>query len=153
MTIMHDWRLVDAPEPGIDARPWRLEIREASAVSFRIEATCPEGTRRDVWIEIQDGKLVLHAYDPDHEEPVNLRISRTGIIVDSDRGEEFLKHYDLQRYEAMEALVRALSQTSLPEEEATGDVEEHIADLGEEQLFGAYHAFMDLVRSARVLQT
>lgn len=150
--IMHDWRLIDAPEPGIDARAWNLEVKEADAVSFRIEATCPEGTRRDVWVEIQDGKLVVHAYDPDHEEPVNLRISRTGITVDSERGEAFLKHYDLKRYDAMEELVRLLARRPLPEEEAKRDGEDYVADLGEEQLFAAYHAFMDLVRAAREFQ-
>lgn len=147
--IMHDWRLEDAPEPGIDARPWSLEVKEASEVSFRIEATCPEGTRRDVWIEIEAGKLVVHAYDPQHDEPVNLRISRTGITVDSDRSEEVLKHYDLKRYDALEELVRHIGQQKVPEEMTTGDVEDYIADLGEEQLFSAYYAFMDIVRSAR----
>lgn len=150
--IMHDWRLEDAPEPGIDARPWSLEIKEASEESFRLEATCPEGTRREVWIEIQDAKLVVHAYDPEHEEPVNLRVSRTGITVDSDRSEAYRTHYDLKRYDALEDLVRHIGQRKLPEEMTTGDVDDYIADLGEEQLFSAHHAFMDIVRSARQFQ-
>ena len=150
--IMHDWRLEDAPEPGIDARPWSLDIKEASEVSFLIEVTCPTGTIRQVWIEIQDGKLVVHAYDPEHDEPVNLRISRTGITVDSDRDEQFRKHCDPKRYDALEDLVRHIAQRKLPEEMTTGDVDDYIADLGEEQLFSAHHAFMDIVRSARQFQ-
>lgn len=56
------------------------------------------------------------AFDPEHDEPVNLRISRMGIPVDSDRGQEFLKHYDLKRYNAMENLVHPMAGMSLPKE-------------------------------------
>lgn len=150
--IMHDWRLEDAPEPGIDARSWTLDVKEATAVSYRIEAVCPDGTRRHVWIEIQDGRLVIHAYDPEHDEPVNLRIGSTGITIDSDRGEALVKHYDLRRYEAMQGLVRQMAHQPVPEEETEGDVDAYIADLDEERLFGAYHIFMDMVRAARAIQ-
>lgn len=146
---MHDWRLAGDPDPDIDSRPWSVEVEDASEVSFRIEAICPEGTRRYVWMEIQDGNLVIHAYDPIHEEPVNLRIGRTGIIVDSDRDEAFLTHFNVGRFDAMERFVRKMAGMSLPEEEAAGDVDEYIADLDEERLYGEYSTFMDMVRSAR----
>ncbi len=150
---MHDWRLTDPPDPVIDTRLWTLEVTESSAASFRLTATCPDGTERQVWIEIQDGKLAIHAYDPEHDEPVTLRISKTGITIDSDRSGDFLKHYDLPRYEAIEALVRQMAGMSLPEEEFRGagcaDVDEYVADLDDERLCGEYDTFMDMVRAAR----
>lgn len=147
--IMRDWRLNEDISPDIDARPWCVQIEEATATSFRIDTTCPDGTQRQVWLEIQDGKLVVHAYDPEHEEPVNLRISRTGITVDTEREGQPLRSYDPKRHDAMQEFVDQMAAMSLPEEETTGDVEEYIADLDEERLYGEYHTFMDMVRSAR----
>lgn len=153
--IMYDWRLTDAPEPLIDARPWTLTITESTEASFRIETTCPDGTERQVWIEIQDGKLVIHAYDPAHEEPVNLRIGKAGITIDDDRNHKFLKRYDLNQYYALEGFVRQMAGMSLPEEEyqdaGCTDVDEYVADLDDERLCGEYHTFMDMVRAARAL--
>lgn len=45
-----------------------------------------------------------------------------------------------------------MAAMSVPEEETTGDVEAYIADLDEERLFGGYHTFMDMVRSAREIE-
>lgn len=153
--IMHDWRLTDAPEPHIDARPWKLDVKEASETSFRIDARCPDATERQVWIEIQDARLVIHAYDPAHDEPVNLRISKTGITVDSDRDDGFLKHFDLKRHDAVEAFVGQMAAMSLPEEECRDagceDVDEYLGDLNHERLRGEYETFMDMVRAARAI--
>lgn len=55
----------------------------------------------------------------------------------------------LAQYDAMKGFVRQMATMSLPEEEATGDVDEYIADLDEERLFGEYSTFMDMVRSVR----
>lgn len=78
------------------------------------------------------------AFDPGHDEPLNLRISRTGITVDSDRGEEFLKHYDLKRYNAMENLVHQMAGMSLPEEEWKDagyvDVDDFVSNLDDDRL-------------------
>jgi len=153
--MMYDWRASDAQEPHIDARPWKVEIAESSEDSFRIEATCPDGTERQVWIEIQDGKFVIHAYDPDHDEPVNLRISKTGITVDSDRDNGFQRHYDLKRHYALEGFVRQLANMPLPEEEyqdaGVPDADVYVGELDHERLRGEYETFMDIVRSARTV--
>lgn len=155
--IMHDWRLLEAPAADIDKRPWKFHVKEATEVSFRIQATCPDSTNRDIWIEIRDGKRIVHAYDPEHDEPVNLRISRTGITIDSDRADELLKHYDLKRYEAMESFARQMAAMPLPEEEwkAAGyaDVEDYVTDLGDDRLCSEYNTFMDMVRTARQFMT
>lgn len=55
----------------------------------------------------------------------------------------------LARCDAMEEFVRQMATMSLPEEEAAGDVDEYINDLGEERLFGEYATLMDMVRAAR----
>ena len=154
--IMYDWRVPVASEPHVDARPWRVEITEGSESSLRIEATCPDGTKREVWIEIQDGRLVIHAYDPEHEEPVNLRISKTGITLDSDRADLFLKHYDPKCLEAMDGFTWQMASMSLPEEEYQAEgypnVEEYVSDLGDERLCGEYDTFMDMIRAARAIR-
>ncbi|APH74874.1 hypothetical protein [Aquibium oceanicum] len=150
--IMHDWRLHEEISSDIDARPWDVLVKEATATSYRIEATCPDRTERQLWLEIQDGNLVVHAYDPEHEEPVNLRISRTDITVDTEREGQALRRADKKRFAAMQAFVRQMSAMSLPEEETTGDLDEFIADLDEERLFGAYHTFMYMIRSAREIE-
>lgn len=147
--IMHDWRLDDGISPNIDARPWDVQVAEATATSYRIEATCPDGTERQLWLEIQDGNLVVHAYDPEHEEPVNLRISMTDISVDTERDRQAPQTADGKRLDALQQFVRQMAAMSLPEDETTGDLDEFIADLDEERLFGEYHTFMDMVRSAR----
>lgn len=149
--IIYDWRLADASQPNIDPRPWKLHIVEASEVSYRIQATCPDGTEREVWLEIQDARFVIHAYDPEHEEPVNLRIGRTGITIDSDR--DVVKQDDPLRGERIEEFVRHMAGLSIPEEEfqdeGYADVEEYVADLDDDRLCGEYATFMDMVRAVR----
>ncbi len=149
--IMHDWRLDDGISPDIDPRPWDVKVQEATATSYRIEATCPEGTERQLWLEIEDSNLVVHAYDPDHEEPVNLRVAMTDISVDTERKGQTSQAADKKRCDAMQQFVLQMAAMSLPEEEAAGDLDEYIADLDEERLFGEYHTFMDMVRSARAI--
>lgn len=150
---MRDWRASEASEPYIDARPWKVEISESSEDSFRIEAICPDGARRQVWMEIQDGKLVIHAYDPDHEEPVNLRIGKTGVTIDSDRDNWRQRHCDSRRCDGIELLLRQLAGMTLPEEEyrdaGCSSVEDYIADLDDDRLCGEYETFMEMVRAAR----
>ena len=150
---MYDWRASVASEPDVDTRPWTLDIVECSEVSFRFHTRCPDGTERQAWIEIQDGKLVIHAYDPAHEEPVNLRIGRTGITVDSDHDDESTKRYGIGRRDAIEEFVSQMATMSLPEEEfqdeGFADVDEYVADLDDDRLCGEYATFMDMVRAAR----
>lgn len=146
---MHDWRLADGPDPDLDQRPWNVEIQESTQESFRMEAVCPDGTTRFVWIEIEDSDLVVHAYDHEHDDPVNLHIGRSGITAESDRGEECVKHFNLKRYDALDEFVRKLAGMSLPEEETEEDVDEYVGDLDEERLLGEYATFMEMVRSAR----
>lgn len=142
---MHDWRLADPAYPGLDERPWNVEIQEATQESFRIEAVCPDGTTRSVWIEIEDRDLVVHAYDHEHDDPVNLRIGRNGIAAESDRGDDCGRHFNAKRYDGMEDFVRQMAGLSLPEEA----VDEHSGNLDEERLRGEYASFMEMVRTAR----
>lgn len=45
-----------------------------------------------------------------------------------------------------------LARCTLPEEECgDGDVDEFLAEMSDERLFGEYHAFMEFVREARKL--
>jgi hypothetical protein len=150
--IMHDWRLNEEISSDIDARPWDVEVKEATTTNYRIDATCPDGTERQLWLEIQDGNLVVHAYDAEHEEPVNLRISRTDIAVDTEREGQDSRITEMKRRAAMQEFVQQMAAMSLPEDETTGDLDEFIADLDEERLFGEYHTFMDMVRSAREIE-
>jgi hypothetical protein len=149
--IMHDWRLDDGISPNIDPRPWGVKVEEATAASYRLAATCPDGTERQLWLETQDGNLVVHAYDPEHEEPVNLGISMTDIAVDTERDRQAPQAADKTGCDAIQQFVLQMAAMSLPEEETAGDLEEFIADLDEERLFGEYHTFMDMVRSARAI--
>lgn len=80
---------------------------------------------------------------------MNLRISMTDIAVDTERDRQAPQAADKARCDAIQQFVRQMAAMSLPEDETTGDLEEFIADLDEERLFGEYHTFMDMVRSAR----
>ncbi|WP_312418482.1 hypothetical protein [Shinella sp.] len=142
---MHDWRLADPAYPSLDHRPWNVEIQETTQESFRVEAVCPEGTTRSVWIEIEDSDLVLHGYDHEHDDPVNLRIGRNSITEDSDRSDDCVKHFNVKRYDAMEEFVRQMAGMTLPEEKADGEVD----DLDEDRLLGEYETVMEMVRTAR----
>jgi len=103
---MFDWRVTGDPQDEkVDRRPWSVDFKTTQD-RIDITAICPDGTKREIWVEIDDGRLVVHGYDPGHEEPVNLRITKTGILVDSDdrEGEKPL-NYDTDRYEKMETFV------------------------------------------------
>ncbi|TPL42568.1 MULTISPECIES: hypothetical protein [unclassified Mesorhizobium] len=161
---MQDWKIADGEEA--DRRLWEVNIK-SSMPRIDIEAKCPDGTKREVWIEISDGHLVVHAYDPDHDEPVNLRITKTGILVDSDdRGEKPL-NYDTDRYERMEKFVEQMARLTTPEEDFEAlkdedgvarddgvtydDVDEMLSDMSDERLCEEYGAFMKLVSEAKEL--
>ncbi|MBN9548518.1 MAG: hypothetical protein J0H31_06440 [Alphaproteobacteria bacterium] len=81
---MQDWKVAEnGADENTDRREWVVNIK-AEPSRINVEAECPDKTKREIWIEINDGDLVVHGYDPDHDEPVNLRISKTGIKVDAD---------------------------------------------------------------------
>ncbi len=89
---MVDYQADDEGTPEQDKRPWRFEV-EACAVnvgqdkldSLTVIAYCPDGTKREVWIEISNGALVAHCSDPEHDEPLNVRIMADCITTDTDR--------------------------------------------------------------------
>ena len=71
-------------ESPLDVRSWNVEV-EAGIFELRIKAKCPDGTERLIWVEIAGEKLVVHAYDPQHEEPVNVHIGKDKIDIDHNR--------------------------------------------------------------------
>ncbi|ESY35712.1 hypothetical protein X748_13935 [Mesorhizobium sp. LNJC386A00] len=162
---MQDWSIEDGgADETTDTRQWVVNIKsELSRID--VEAECPDKTKRVIWIEINDNHLVAHCYDPLHDEPVNVRITMSGITIDSDdRGEKPL-NYDTDRYERMEEFVKQMARLTTPEEEFDArkgedgkifdggyeDVGEMIADFDDDRLCGEYSAFMDMVRAAKEL--
>ncbi|WP_274630850.1 hypothetical protein [Arvimicrobium flavum] len=84
---LHDWRLADGYDTDLtaaDRQPWPTTIR-IRADRFDVSATAPDGRNREIWIEIDKGELVAHCYDPDHDEPLSVRIGATSIAVDDAR--------------------------------------------------------------------
>lgn len=163
---MQDWKIAEnGADETTDTREWVVNVK---AVPSRIdvEAKCPDGTKREVWIEINDGNLVVHAYDPDHDEPVNLRISKTGIKVDADDrgGAPRPMNYDIEQ---MEQFVAQMARFTTPEDDfealkdedgvarddgvSYDDVDEMIADMSDERLGSEYSTFMEMVKRAREL--
>jgi len=141
---MVDWA-VAAGEEG-DPRPWNVEFVEFDKGAIKLEFTCPDETKRDIWIEISDGNLVVHGYDPEHEEPVNMRIGKDIITVDSDRDE-----YDLDK---IIDFAKQVARFTLPEEEdfkekGYEDVDEYLADFSDDRLCDEYSTFMTMIREAR----
>ncbi|TPJ51776.1 hypothetical protein [Mesorhizobium sp. B2-6-4] len=155
---MQDWKVAEGEDA--DPRKWVVNIKSETS-RIDVEAKCPDGTKRKLWVEINDGQLVVHAYDPDHDEPVNVRITKTGILVDSDdRGEK-----PLNRYERFEEFVQQMARLTTPEEEfeekkAAGenwdgvtyeDADEMVSDFSDDRLCDEYGAFMTMVRAAKEL--
>ena len=79
--ILPDWREIDEPDV-IDERE-RVEplVLTIEVKPGAIDITLPDG--RAIWIENDKGVLVVHAYDADHDEPVNLRIAKGLVIIDT----------------------------------------------------------------------
>ncbi|RWN60166.1 hypothetical protein [Mesorhizobium sp.] len=164
---MQDWKIAEnGADDTTDLRTWLVSIKSDKS-RIDVEAKCPDNTKREIWIEINDGQLVVHAYDPDHDEPVNVRITKTGILVDSDdRGEKPL-NYDTDRYERMEEFVQQMARLTTPEEEFDAkkgedgtvyddgitydDVDEMVSDMSGDRLCDEYAAFMTMVRQAKEL--
>ncbi len=67
--------------------PIDLEIKfdETDIHLTEIGHVGPEGFARSVWVEVQGGDLRVHCYDPEHEEPVSIRISSHNITIQTDR--------------------------------------------------------------------
>ncbi|WP_353645707.1 hypothetical protein [Mesorhizobium sp. WSM2239] len=156
-----DWRIEDpaaAEEDKVDLRPWDVEVK-TDDTSIKVEATCPDGTKRELWIEVSDGRLVAHGYDPEHDEPVNLRISKTGITIDSDR-------HQVPAYHMID-LVQRLARLTTPEEEFEAmkdengevwddgiqheDVDEMVAEMSSDRLCDEYAAFVEFIKEAKEL--
>lgn len=159
---MKDWRIEDpaaAKEDGVDLRPWDVDVKLFAPTSLRIEATCPDGTKREVWIEVSDGNFVAHCYDPEHEEPINVRIGKTSTTVDSDR-------FEVPAYHMID-LVQRLARLTTPEEEFEAkkdedgevwddgiqyeDVDEMISDVSDDRLLDEYSAFVEFIKEAKEL--
>ena len=87
---MKDWQNGDGM--ATDGRPWNVCLSTKSGYhsdgtldQINIKATHPDGNVREVWVEIQDGNLVIHAYDSEHDEPLNIRLGAGEITTDNDR--------------------------------------------------------------------
>ena len=95
---MKCWKAGDGAEYA-GARPWQVKLvarphyhRGGTIDQVMVEAVCPDGTKREVWIEIADGDLVVHCYDADHDEPLNVRIGAESITTDNNRDGEGITH-------------------------------------------------------------
>lgn len=88
---MRDWRISDGQHDGSTFLPWPMEIEANLPEALHIRVWHPDnlrkpaGKERQVWIEIDGTAVVVRCYDPEHEEPVNVRIERHEITIDSDR--------------------------------------------------------------------
>lgn len=93
---MRDWRISDGQHDGITFLPWPMEIEANLPEAFTMRFWHPDdinktpGKQREIWIEIEGTAVVVHCYDSDHDEPVDVRIERDGITVDSDRMAELI---------------------------------------------------------------
>ncbi len=91
---IQDWRLADGHGDELtpaDRQPWTATVR-IRPDRFDITATAPDGRNREIWIEIDRGRLVAHCYDPDHDEPLTVRIGASSISVHDDRGRSANPH-------------------------------------------------------------
>lgn len=78
---LKDWQLEDqpgapCPEPERDLS---IEVEE-----YRINIFSGDPKELAVWIELNAGQLVVHAYDAGHECPVTLRIGTNDIKIETD---------------------------------------------------------------------
>lgn len=87
---MRDYNCEDGTRCA-DQRPWSVDI-EAAEFKTTIVATAPDGTKREVWIEIAHGHLVAHCYDAGHDEPLNVRMGKGDIATDDDRDGDDISH-------------------------------------------------------------
>ena len=86
---LQDWRAADGYDNDLtpaDRQPWPAMLR-LRAHRFDITAQAPDGQTREIWIEIDKGDLVAHCFDPDHDEPLSVRIGATSIAVIDDRAQ------------------------------------------------------------------
>lgn len=92
---MRDWRTGDGHDDEMtvtDRKPWNVTVK-AERQRIDVTAKAPDGTDREVWIEISEGNLVVHCYDPDHDEPLNVRIGADAITTDDDRDHIGIAHH------------------------------------------------------------
>ena len=80
---LQDWRLegdISVNHEEIDDKTVDFHV-EATGFRLNIIAKCGDTEIANVWLEIEDGEVKLHAYDQAHEEPVDLRITETNIEI------------------------------------------------------------------------
>lgn len=80
---LKDWQLEDGiavPEPS---RDMRIVVQDDRIEVFSV---ADNTVALNVWIELSNGKLVVHAYDGEQDDPVTLRISKTGIEIEDREG-------------------------------------------------------------------
>lgn len=92
---LSDWRLGDHPDTGswpddpVATEPREVIITHDDAMVFLTMPIPGEEGALSIGVELQGRRLIVHAYDSDHESPVNLRIGETSILIDShDRDAE-----------------------------------------------------------------
>lgn len=81
---LRDWRFNPHKDSNIDFRPWESAL-EVNQTAVTLQVQCPDGTNREIWIEVSDDNLVAHCYDGAHDEPISVRIGKTDVTIDSDR--------------------------------------------------------------------
>ena len=81
---MTDWQAFSELRPdGVTTAPWRVNNQSAEN-KIEIDATHPAGHVLCLWIEISGDDLVVHAYDAENDEPVNIRIGKRFIKVECE---------------------------------------------------------------------
>ena len=77
---LKDWQLSDSADPAQVVEPTRkmsIEVEED-----RINIYHGDEQTLVLWVELYDGKLAVHAYDNEHDEPTNLWIESHEIRVE-----------------------------------------------------------------------
>ena len=76
---------------------WRFAI-DPQQRHVDVDVTDPNGAVFSVTIEVSDNKLVVHCFDPAHDEPLRVRISASGLIeTDEARfGDQVVHHSEYQ---------------------------------------------------------
>lgn len=95
-----DWRReaeLDAaswPEDPVADEPREIVVtHDASRIILTMPVPDDHGGAISVAVELQGKRLIVHAYDPAHESPINLRIGETTILIDThDRDAEDSRH-------------------------------------------------------------
>lgn len=86
MTDTHtliDWRKADGIGPGCDAENSYTIEQKPHEIRIRFDAQ-HEG-QREVWIELEGDNIIVHCYDPCHDEPLNVVIEPDDITVWDER--------------------------------------------------------------------